>query len=193
MASDRVRSAGAQKPTQVDVFAPPAEPPRLAIAEVPPVDAVAHSVVQTRTVSARTVQLAVVAVKPRTTPARVVGVRQVPTESVVLAGRRRTRVVAGAVAPVESVVAEAMVVGVGDDVTTVAAVLTRFVSTVVGVLAQFPEESLAALAPFPAAVRHRAAAPVLTYQGASRALGRELAPVAGVLLRTCALRLSGFR
>lgn len=192
VAGNRVRSARSQQTTQVDVLAPATEPPRLAVAEVPPVDAVAHPVVQTRTVGARTVQLAVVAVKPRPTPARVVGVGQVPAETVVLARRRRARVVARTVAAVEAVVAEAVVVGVGDDVATVAAVLARLVGASVGVLAQLAEEIRSALAPFPAAVSHRAAAAVLTSQDA-RALGRELAAVAEVLLRTCALKFSGFR
>lgn len=192
MTGDRVRSAGSQQTTQVDVFAPATEPPRLAVAEVPPVDAVAHPAVQTRTVGARTVQLAVVAVKARPTPTRVVGVGQVPTEPVVLARGRRTGVVARAVAVVEAVVAEAVVVGVGDDVATVAAVLARLVGASVGVLAQLAEEIVAAFAPFPAAVVHRAAAAVVTSHRA-RALGRELAVVAEVLRRTCALQFSGFR
>lgn len=178
--------------TQVDTFAASAEAPLLAVAEESSIDAVTHTVMQTRVIGARTVQLAVVAVKARSTPTDVVGVCDVATDPVVLAGRRGARVVAGAVASVESIVAEAVVVTVRSHVATVAPVLTRTGDTPVDGVALVPDESPSTLASFLTLLPDHTDTAVVTPQEPS-ACSQMFAAIAEITLCACATSSSGFR
>lgn len=114
-----------QMTTEIDSLASASESPKLTVTDVPTIDAVTHSVEETRIVCARTVQFAVVSMETRLTATHVVSVGEVPAVSVVLAWGRRARIVMGAVATVETVVAKAVIVGVSPEVSTVASVLAR--------------------------------------------------------------------
>lgn len=175
------------------MFAPPTEASLLAVAEEPSVYAVTHPVVQARVVGARTVQLAVVAVEPGPTPTEVVRVGDVSADTVVLAGRRGAGVVAGAVATVEAIVAEAVVVPVGDQVPTVAPVLTRTGGDApVDGIALVPDEPPSAFAALLSLLPDHTGAAVLATQEPD-ACAQMLAAIAEITLCACATSSSAFR
>lgn len=191
MTSDGVSPTWAKVAAEVDVFAPTTEASLLAVAEEASVDAIAHAVVQTRIVSARTVQLAAVAVKSRSAPTDVVGVSDVATDAIILAGRRRARVVAGAVAPVEAIVTETVVVTVGGHVATVTSVPTGTGNAAIDGVALVPGEPPSTLASLFALLSYHTDTLVLTPQE-SDARAHMLAAIAEITLCACAASSSGF-
>lgn len=147
MTSEGMSPTRIQMTTEIDALASASEPPNVTVADIATIDAVTHSVEKTRTVCARTVQLAVVSMETWLTATDVVRVGEVPAVSVVLTGGRRARIVMGAVATVETVVAKAVIVRVGAEVSTVAAVLAWTGGAPVNQLTQVAVEPCGTVAP----------------------------------------------
>ena len=172
------------------MFAPATVPAQLALAHVPAVDAVAHSVVQARIVGARTVQLAVGPVEAGLASADVVALRHVPAESIVLAGRRGTRVVATAIPVVETVVAETMIIGFRSEIPTMSPVPARIVRAQVGKFASVADKPSHACAPSSGFLGHVTYSVVLTLESFRRTRVEFFTPETAVMFRACADDLS---
>lgn len=120
-------------------------PAKCTLAHELAIDAVAETPVQTRLVNTRTVQLTVVAMETGLTAARVLGVRQIATDGVVLTGSREARIVTRARCAEVAVVAGARVVG-SADARADARVHARTRATRRHHLAAFADETICALA-----------------------------------------------